>query len=227
MRITVFGASGGIGEHLVTLAAERGHEVHAVYRTRPDNPPNNAVETLIHPDILDPGIAAQAVAGADAVITAVGPNFARRHNPRSALRSPADLHQRLARTLVTAMAGSTTRLISVSTASMGPADPIMGIAPRLLFRFVRTVLIRNLGVVGQDLLAMEQELAASDLDWYAVRPIKLTDGPLTKQIHAGNQFTMGTISRADVAWYLLELAEHPAPNPHRTPIITSARTPPR
>lgn len=64
-------------------------------------------------------------------------------------------------------------------------------------------------------------LAASGLDWYAVRPVKLTDGPSTEHVHAGDRFTMRTISRADVAWYLLELAEHPAP--HRTPVITSAR----
>ena len=31
-----------------------------------------------------------------------------------------------------------------------------------------------------------------------------------------------TISRADVAWYILNLAEDPDPGPQRTPIITSA-----
>jgi hypothetical protein len=45
------------------------------------------------------------------------------------------------------------------------------------------------------------------------RRVLLTDSPRTKHIHAGERFVMRTISRADVAWYLLELAEHPAPHP--------------
>ncbi len=225
MKITVFGASGGIGEHVVTLAAERGHDVRAVYRSVPDSPPDGPVEILVNAEILDPGFAAHAISGADAVITAVGPNFAKRHNPRSRLLSPPDLHHRLARVLVAAMAGNGARqrLISVSTGSMGPADAAMGIGPRLLFRFFRTVVVRNLGVIGKDLQAMETVLAASGIDWYAVRPIKLTDGPLTKQVDAGDRFRIRPISRADVAWYLLELAEHPAPDPIRTPIIMSGK----
>ena len=33
---------------------------------------------------------------------------------------------------------------------------------------------------------------------------------------------MRTISRADVAWYILSLAEDPHPRQQRTPIITTA-----
>ena len=80
----------------------------------------------------------------------------------------------------------------------------------------------NLGRVGRDLQAMENELAATGLDWYALRPIKLTDGPLTEHVQASARFTMKTISRADVAWYILSLAEDPRPGQLRTPILTSA-----
>jgi len=140
--------------------------------------------------------------------------------------SPPDLHQRLARTLTAAMKnpGPPARLISVSTGSMGPGDAAMGAGPRLLFRFFRTVVTPNLGRVGKDLQAMEDELAATELDWYALRPIKLTDGPLTGHVHASDRFAMKTISRADVAWYILKLAEDPHSRPQRTPIITSAAT---
>jgi hypothetical protein len=81
----------------------------------------------------------------------------------------------------------------------------------------------NLGRVGGDLQAMENELAATALDWYAPRPVKLTDGPLTGHVQASTRFTMKTISRADVAWYILSLAEDPRPGQPRTPIITTAR----
>ena len=223
MNITVFGASGGIGTHVVALAAQHGHQVRAIYRTTPHTPPPGQAEILIAPDIFDPGFAATAIHGSDVVVAAVGPNFATRHNPRTQMTSPPDLHQRLARTLITAIQDSAApaRLIAVSTASMGPADTLMGAGPRLLFRFFRTVVAANLGRVGQDLRAMEEELAASGLDWYALRPVKLTDGPLTGNVQASDRFTMKTISRADVAWHILALAENPAPAHQRSPVITT------
>ncbi len=224
LNITVFGASGGIGGHVVALAARRGHHVRAVYRTAPDGPLPGQAEALLAPDIFADGFAAEAVAGADVVVAAVGPNFTTRHNPRTTLMSPPDLHQRLARTLVAAARATAAqaRLITVSTASMGPADDQMSAAPRLLFRFFRTVLVPNLGRVGQDLRAMEAELAASGLDWYALRPVKLTDGPLTGNVRASDQFTVKAVSRADVAWHIVALAEDPDPAPCRTPVITTA-----
>jgi len=222
MNITVFGASGGIGSHVAALAAQRGHHVRAVHRKAPAAPAAGA-ETVIAPDIFDPGFALLAVKGADAVVSAAGPNFTTRHNPRTPMTSPPDLHQRLARTLITAMreGAPRARLICVSTASMGPADNVMGPGPRLLFRFFRTVAVPNLGRVGQDLIAMERELAASGLDWYAPRPVKLTDGPLTRNVRASDRVTVKPISRADVAWHILTLAEDPDPGPLRTPVITT------
>ena len=68
---------------------------------------------------------------------------------------------------------------------------------------------------------MEEELAASGLDWYALRPVKLTDGPLTGHVQASDRVTIKSISRADVAWQILALAEDPDPRPQRTPVITT------
>ena len=140
------------------------------------------------------------------------------------LASP-DLHRQLARTVIAAMkdAAATSRLIAISTASMGPADDVMDAGPRLLFRIFRTMVTPNLGRVGQDLRAMETELAASGLDWYALRPVKLTDGPLTGHVRASDRVTVKAISRADVAWQILALAEDPAPPAQRTPVVTTGR----
>jgi len=224
MNITVFGASGGIGTHVVALATQRGHQVRAIYRATPQTPPPGRAEVLLAADIFDPAFAATAIRGADVVVAAVGPNFATRHNARTTMTSPPDLHQQLARTLITAMKGSAApaRLITVSTASMGPADNVMGAGPRLLFRFFRSVLVPNLGRVGQDLRATEDALAASGLDWYALRPVKLTDGPLTGHVHASDRVIMKSISRADVAWHILTLAEDPVTHPQRTLVITTS-----
>lgn len=223
MNITVFGASGGIGQHFIELATARGHAIRAVYRTGSLIAPGGQVEVLVSTDIFTSDFVTQAIRGADVVVTALGPNFAKRHNALTKMISPPDLHQRLARALVRAMqdAGSPTRVISVSTGSMGPGDTVMGLGPRLLLGFFRTVIARNLRLVGKDLGAMEQELAGSRLDWYAVRPVKLTDGPLTGHVQASDRFALKPISRADVAWYLLTLAEDPTPRKLRTPILIS------
>ena len=225
MNITVFGASGGIGQQFIDLARERGHTIRAVYRTRPPVSPGSQVEILVTPDIFNLDFVTQAIRGADVVVTALGPSFAKHHNAMTRMISPPDLHQRLARVLVRAMqdAGAPTKVIAVSTGSMGPADATMGLGPRLLLGFFRTFIARNLRLVGRDLGAMEQVFAASGLDWYAVRPVKLTDGPLTEQVQASARFALKPISRADVAWYLLTLAEDSTPRQQRAPILVPAQ----
>ena len=228
MNITVFGASGAVGKHFIDLAIKRGHSIRAVYRTIPHVSPRGQVEILVNPDVFNPDFVTQAIHRADVVITTLGPNFARPHNALTKMISPPDLHQRLARTLVrvTRDSGASPRVISVSTGSMGPGDAAMGPGPRMLFGFFRTFVARNLRLVGRDLGAMEKEFAASGLDWYAVRPVKLTDGPLTECIQASDRFAMKPISRADVAWYMLTLAEDPKPRLLRTPILISAKASP-
>jgi uncharacterized protein YbjT (DUF2867 family) len=229
MNITVFGASGGIGKHFIDLATERGHAIRAIYRTMPIVPPSGQVEILVNADIFNPEFVSQAIRGADVVITALGPNFARPHNAMTRMISPPDLHQQLARTLVRAMKGhgTATKVIAVSTGSASKASTaIMGLGPRLLLGFFLTVVARNLRLVGRDLEAMEKELAASGLDWYAVRPVKLTDGPLTQRAQASDRFAMKSISRADVAWYMLTLAEDATPRQQRTPLLVPAKRSP-
>ena len=54
MNITVFGASGGIGTHIVSLAAQRGHQVRAIYRATPQTPPPGQAEILVSPGHLRP-----------------------------------------------------------------------------------------------------------------------------------------------------------------------------
>ena len=225
MNITVFGASGAIGTHFIDLATRRGHSIRAVYRTIPHVSSSGQVEVLVNSDIFSPDFVTQSIHGADVVITTLGPNFAKHHNALTTMISPPDLHQRLARVLVrvTRDSGASPRVISVSTGSMGPADATMGLGPRMLLGFFRTFVARNLRLVGRGLGAMEKELAESRLDWYAVRPVKLTDGPLTERVQASDRFALKSISRADVAWYMLSLAEDPKPRLLRTPILVSAQ----
>src|SRR4051812_18786228 len=90
MNLTVFGATGGIGRHVVSQALDAGHHVTAYAR-------NPAKLNLTHPNLTviagelsDRAAVGRAVAGADAVISALGPSLAPRQPPCRSLRVPHD-----------------------------------------------------------------------------------------------------------------------------------------
>jgi nucleoside-diphosphate-sugar epimerase len=78
MRLTIFGASGQTGRHLLTQALDTGHTVTAVVRDPTRLPIRHDGLTVLAADVLDPAAIQPAVAGADAVISALGP-----HPPRN------------------------------------------------------------------------------------------------------------------------------------------------
>ena len=68
----------------------------------------------------------------------------------------------------------------------------------------------NVGIAYRDLTAMERVFADSGLDWCCPRPTRLTRGPRTRRVKIVESFPMtAAISRADVAWWILEHAAQP------------------
>jgi hypothetical protein len=135
-------------------------------------------------------------------------------NPWSALASPPDFSSRTAGMLVNAMRRhGLARVIAVSAAGVADSAARMN----LLMKFF--VATSNVGVGYRDLGAMERVFADSGLDWCCPRPTRLTNGPLTRRVRTADSFPMTAgISRADVAWWMLEQAGQPIRE--RTPIIT-------
>src|ERR1700730_12945021 len=74
MRLTIFGATGATGTCLPSQALAAGHEVTAVVRdpARLAVPAHPRLRTVTA-DVMDHASVAQAIEGADAVISAVGP----------------------------------------------------------------------------------------------------------------------------------------------------------
>ncbi|WP_037570058.1 NAD(P)-dependent oxidoreductase [Phaeacidiphilus oryzae] len=196
MRITVLGATGGIGGAFVQQALDQGHEVTAVVR-------DPARLTTRHPrlsvrrgDVTDPGSLKEAVAGADAVVSALGPR---------GLRGDMTVNSRGAHAALTAMrAAGVERIAVVSAGAVQPAGPGEGPATRYL---VRPLLWALLGRHYRDLRAMERELRESGTDWTVVRPPRLTNGPHTGRYRTAVDGAAlpraRTLSRADVADALL------------------------
>src|SRR5260370_34535725 len=74
MHLPILGATGATGTCLTQQALTAGHEVTAVVR----DPPRLAVPAhqrlrILTADVMDPASITPAIAGADAVISAVGP----------------------------------------------------------------------------------------------------------------------------------------------------------
>ena len=73
MRVTVLGATGGTGRHLVTQALERGHQVDAVVRD-PGHAalPANPRLTIYRGDVHDAASIAGAIAPESVVVSGLG-----------------------------------------------------------------------------------------------------------------------------------------------------------
>ncbi|MGZ2358875.1 NAD(P)H-binding protein [Streptomyces sp. 372A] len=201
MKLTVFGATGGIGQEIVRQAVAAGHEVTAVVR----DPARLAVplsDVTVHSAdrVDDPEALREAVAGRDAVLSGLG----------SRGRRADGVAERLTRAVLTAMeAEGTRRLLVVSAAPVAPAPADEPLLDRMMLSLIGAVLKE----VYADLTAMEAALAASATDWTSVRPPKLTNGPLTgtyRTVVGGNPRSGRSISRADVAHAMLALTGDPA-----------------
>ena len=64
--------------------------------------------------------------------------------------------------------------------------------------------------------------AEASLDWCCPRPTRLTNGPLTRCVKTSESFPMtAAISRADVAWWMVDQAEQEIRD--STPMITGEK----
>ncbi|MGW5044929.1 NAD(P)-dependent oxidoreductase [Streptomyces griseoluteus] len=200
MRLTVFGATGGVGGEIVRQALEAGHEVTAVVRDPARLTVTGERLHVVRADLSDPEALRGAVAGRDAVLSGLG--------ARS--RRAAGVTARLTRAVLAAMAAEgVRRLVIVSAAPVGPAPEDDGPLDRAL----RSVVSAVLKDVYADLREAEAELARSTAEWTSVRPPRLLDRPLTgryRTVVGGFPRRGRTIGRADVAHAMLAALGDPA-----------------
>ena len=107
MKLTVFAATGGIGRQVLDQALAAGHDVTAVVRDPSSLPGQVRAITVADLATAGPGALEPAVAGADAVLSGLG--------PRS--RSDAGIASRGTRAIVAAMQATGARRIVVVSAA--------------------------------------------------------------------------------------------------------------
>jgi uncharacterized protein YbjT (DUF2867 family) len=206
VKLTIFGATGGVGRLLVEQALAEGHEVTAVARNPRGLPEGVRVVTadLASPDST---AVAGAVKGADAVLSCLG------------ARAPTDVGvaARGTQAIVQAMADTgVRRVVVVSAAPVATVpspgrphpprhDPGDGFFTRTL---AAPILKRIFRKPYADLAAMEDVLREGGLDWTVIRPPRLVDKPVTGlyRTMVGKNLRGGlSIARADVAHLMLRV----------------------
>lgn len=200
MKLTVFGATGGIGGEIVRQALTAGHQVTAVVR----DPARLAAEgeglEVFRADLRDAEALRAAVTGRDAVLSGLG---ARK-------RSDAGIAAELTRSVVRALeAEGVRRLLVVSAAPAGPPAERQPLVDKAVGLVVSAVLKD----VYVDLRAMEAELTRSATDWTSVRPPRLQDKPVTgvyRKVVGGTPRSGRFIGRADVAHAMLAMIDDPS-----------------
>ncbi len=196
MKLAIVAATGGIGRHLATQALAAGHQVTGIVRTPANLPPgvDGAKVDLAAPD---PAALASAVAGHDAVLSALGP----RTRADSGITAPGT------RAIITAMqATGVRRIVVVSAAPVGTVatpgnptpprhDPGDGIFMRNLASPMIGIILRKHYV---DLALMEDALRDSGLDW--------TFGPAAEAHRQAPHRGVPHRVRAQCPWWLVGVA---------------------
>lgn len=195
LHVTVFGATGGIGRHVIDQLLATGHSVTAYVRNPAKLDRTHPDLTIVQGELTDAAAVAKAVTGADAVISALGPTL-----KRSATGTPVAVGTR---TIVTAMTDAgVRRYIGLATPAM--ADPqdqptlkgkVLRFMPRLAFP---TALA--------EIDAMADAIRGSDLNWTIARITSPNDKPATGTVRSGflGRDKVGSaMTRADIAAFLV------------------------
>lgn len=199
MHLTIFGATGTIGRHVVEQALASGHDVTAVTRDASRLSQRHERLRIVPGDATDPDSCLPAVVGADAVIVTLGDG--RRGEVREAGT----------RAIVAAMHGAgVPRLVCQSTLGVGSSKANLN----LWWRYAMFgALLRSAYV---DHVRQEAIVTESGLDWTIVRPSAFTDAAadsLGELRHGFDGAATGLrfkVARADVAAFLLARAEDSA-----------------
>jgi putative NADH-flavin reductase len=196
MKITVLGATGRTGRPLVDQLLNRGHDVTVLVRS-PERLADQATRLhVVTGTTTDPAALAEALAGADAVVSALGPT---KSDPR--------VMSATARQLVPAMqAAGVSRFVGIS----GAGQDVPGDRKGRKDRVISAIIQRTGGELVADKAEEYQIWSTSGLAWTLVRPPMLRDGEATGNfVHDAHQpGRSSSIKRADLATFLADTVEH-------------------
>lgn len=197
MKITVIGASAGIGLEATRLALQKGHEVTGLSR-RIVPLPDQAKLKRVQGSATNPNDVKTAVEGAEAILVTLG------------VKSPfaTTLFSDSARILLRVLqeTGSSATVIVLTGFGAGESWSYNSFPMKVLF----TLLLK---AVYADKSEQERVIAAGYPRWEIVRPGRLTNGAMTGHYRVLDGLVggmkVGAISRSDVAHFMVAQAENP------------------
>jgi len=194
MRIVVFGANGPTGREVVGQALATGHQVTAVTRHPEQILPRERL-AVAGADATDAAAVSAAVAGSDAVLSALGVPYTRR---------PVTVYSTGTANIMAAMRDhGVRRLVVTGSAAL---DPGYRSTDSVLFRQVMEPLFMRLPgkTVYADNRRMEALIRASGLEWTIVRACWLFNAPQVSGYRICENSIRGMFTaRADLAACLL------------------------
>ena len=239
MKLLIFGATGATGRQLVEQALAQGHEVTAFVRNPAKMTTQHEKLKVVKGNIMDCHSVGAAVAGQDAIFSALGVRFrwqiiviaivisqilVRTIAMPRWLQLLTDIGLPVLALLYTArtppLLSQATKCILaameregtkllVCESSLGVGDSKGQFGP-LYNYFIIPVLLRH---VLADKEVQEKAIECSHVDWVIVRPGALTNGPKTGNYRAGfpntDKSIQARISRADVADFMLRQLTDP------------------
>lgn len=199
MKIVVFGATGGTGKNVVERALAGGHEVVAVAR-KPEAVAARDRLVVHKGDVLDAASVVLALAGADAVICAIGP---------SSNSKPGTLISEGLKNLVAGCTKTGVHRLVFESGIMVSDGSELSLLGRLAIKIFGGIFSK----LRAEKVIAEASLTGSGLDWVIVRPPTLDHGPFTGTCVAAPRARIvpaKAISHADCAAVLLKAATEPA-----------------
>ena len=194
-NVTVFGATGNIGRHVVDQLLADGHTVTAYVRNPAKLATTHPNLRVVEGDLVDAAAIGRAVDGADAVISALGPSL-----KRSATGTPVTDGTR---NIVKALeAAGVRRYIGLATPAVADDKDERTIKGKVL-RFMPRLAFPNALV---ELDGMTDAVRDSDLDWTIARITSPNDKPAKGTVRAGflGRDKVGSaMTRADIASFLV------------------------
>ena len=194
MRLTVLGATGRTGVHVLDRALTAGHEVTAAVRNPAAVAKQHPGLRVVEADVCSVESMADAIRGADAVCTVLG---------STAPREPTTLYSASMAALVEAMKQTGVRRMVAVTAIPAEPDELKTFIDR---HIVHRLLHVFFGGGYDDMVRMEQLLQRSDTDWTVLRPPRLTDAKPHDRYRTAIDARLahaGKIPRADLALAVL------------------------
>ena len=194
--VALFGATGPTGRHLIEEALKQGYALSVYARDASKLAAFAGRIDIVVGDLQDQHAIAKCVQGAEAVISALGPNGLKTQGDKPVMRGLANI-------MAAMKHAGVRRLIQISTAAY--RDPKDGFA--LTTRASALVFRLNARKGYEDIQATGELIANSDLDWTLVRIPNLQDGPATGGVAVGwyGKTPLGMkLSRGNLAKFLVD-----------------------